>query len=78
MKVLELLPTYLENNDFIGYEDVLLTHDQLKRIISTNNMSWKATLSNIKGIYLQHDSIIIQREYRWMEALGTNKHGYNN
>lgn len=55
MEVLELLPTYLENNDFPGYEDVLLTHDQLKHIITTNNMSWKAALSNVKGIYLQLD-----------------------
>lgn len=43
-----------ENNIpvFTRFEDVILDYNQLKRIIDTNNMDWKAKLESCNGIYL--------------------------
>lgn len=54
--VLELFRKKIDVKDFPGYENVNIDYLTLKKIIKTEEKSWKSPLSNIKGIYLISDT----------------------
>lgn len=43
--------------DFVGFDKVNVDYKTLKYIVSDNISSWKAALSNVKGIYLIVDTL---------------------
>lgn len=43
--------------DFLGFDNVNIDYKTLKYIISDNISSWRAALSNVKGIYLIVDTL---------------------
>ena len=49
-EVYELAPR-TKLGHFPGYQNVSINHEDLARIVSNNEPSWKQALSNIKGIY---------------------------
>ncbi len=53
--VKEILPKPYRVTEFPGYENVVLTFEELREIIISEDISWKTALSNIKGVYLITD-----------------------
>ncbi|MFA5804265.1 MAG: GIY-YIG nuclease family protein [Melioribacteraceae bacterium] len=53
----ELKEKKLTVEEFPGYNDVFLTYDKLKIVITQNISSWKGALANIKGVYLISDTL---------------------
>jgi len=51
----EILPKPYRVTEFPGYENVVLTFEELREIIISEDLSWKTALSNIKGVYLITD-----------------------
>ena len=41
--------------DFPGYKSVLITHSQLKAIVSQEHPSWRAALQSVGGVYVITD-----------------------
>lgn len=54
--VSEIREKKLTIRDFPGYNSVLITHGELKIIISQSISSWHSALSNVKGVYLISDA----------------------
>jgi hypothetical protein len=83
----EILPQSYRVNEFSGYENVVLTYENLKEIIVSEELSWKTALSNVKGVYLITD-LNTGKQYvgsaygedafwsRW-QAYADNGHGNN-
>jgi hypothetical protein len=53
----ELKEKKLTVEEFPGFDNISITYDKLKIIITQEISSWKGALANIKGIYLIADSI---------------------
>ncbi len=82
-----ILPKPYRVTEFPGYENVVLTFEELREIIISEDLSWKTALSNIKGVYLITD-IYNGRQYigsaygdeafwsRW-ESYSITGHGNN-
>ena len=51
----EVLPQPYRVTPFPGYENVVLTFEELGEVILSEDASWKTALSNIKGVYLITD-----------------------
>jgi hypothetical protein len=84
-EVVQILPDAYDNDIFPGYDQVKLTWEELKRVITKE--SWKTALQNQKGVYLITDSsngkMYIGSAYgeqmilgRWMSYVETG-HGGN-
>jgi hypothetical protein len=56
LEVAEVKPSALSIADFPGYNDVIISHRMLKRIIARKEPSWNSALSNVKGVYLIVDT----------------------
>jgi hypothetical protein len=56
LKVNEIKPTRISISEFPGFNNILLSHRQLKIIVAQQELSWKTALSNVKGVYLISDS----------------------
>lgn len=56
LEVSELLPERLTIGDFPGFKSVNLTKANLDIVVRQELTSWRAALSNVKGIYLITDS----------------------
>ncbi|MFJ2982664.1 MULTISPECIES: GIY-YIG nuclease family protein [unclassified Pseudomonas] len=54
--VSELLPKRLTIGDFPGFKSVNLTKEHLDIVVRQNIPTWRAALSNVKGVYLITDS----------------------
>ncbi|MGF6395993.1 GIY-YIG nuclease family protein [Pseudomonas plecoglossicida] len=54
--VSELLPKRLTIGDFPGFKSVNLTEEHLDIVVRQNIPTWRAALSNVKGVYLITDS----------------------
>lgn len=52
--VKEILPTFLDNDLFPGYDKVNISWDTLKRVLDRD--TWKTALENQKGVYLITDT----------------------
>lgn len=55
IEIEEIMPKALSIKEFPGYSDVLIVHDVLDAIIGQDLATWKAALSNTKGVYLITD-----------------------
>jgi len=53
--VKEILADRYHVNAFPGYENVLLSYEELREVILSEDASWKTALSNVKGVYLITD-----------------------
>ena len=85
--IVEMLERRASINDFLGFDEVDIDYDTLRVIIRENIHSWKAALSNVKGIYLIADKLT-GKQYvgsaygdeciwqRW-QAYAANGHGGN-
>lgn len=51
--VSQILPDRFDNDLFPGYDKILVTWDELQRVIEKEN--WKTALQNQKGVYLMTD-----------------------
>jgi hypothetical protein len=51
--VSQILPDTFDNDIFPGYEKVLITWEEMNRVIEKDN--WKTALQNQKGVYLMTD-----------------------
>ena len=56
LKVSEIKPTRISISEFPGFNNIVLSHRQLKIIVAQQELSWKTALSNVKGVYLISDS----------------------
>jgi hypothetical protein len=56
LEVIEIKPARISIGDFPGFNKIKLSYRQLKIVVTQQEPSWKAALSNIKGIYLLADS----------------------
>ncbi len=50
-----ILPTKQSLKDFPGFQSVLLSHSELRRIIREGVQSWRIALQSVGGIYLIYD-----------------------
>ncbi len=57
LEVAEIKSTRISIGDFPGFNKVMLSHSQLRIIVSQQEPSWKSALSNVKGIYLIADKL---------------------
>lgn len=55
LEVLKVLEQRYERNPFRGYDDVCLSHDQLKAIIDTHKQDWFSALESQQAVYLITD-----------------------
>jgi hypothetical protein len=53
--VAQILEDRMSVVDFPGYSSVLLTHDELRYIVTHNLTSWRAALKSVAGVYLISD-----------------------
>jgi hypothetical protein len=51
MFVNEIIPEPYSGAEFPGFENIVISFHELKSIIETQKMDWKAALSGIKGVY---------------------------
>ncbi len=56
LEVAQVLPDVFDDDDFPGYDNVCLSFDKLKRIITAGKSDWKAALGNQKAVYLITDT----------------------
>jgi hypothetical protein len=56
LDVAEIMPRRISIGDFPGYNAVRISDRTLKLIVSHEEPSWKAALSNVKGVYLISDT----------------------
>jgi hypothetical protein len=54
--VAQILEERMTMKDFPGYSSVLLTHDELRYIVTHNLTSWQSALKSVAGIYLVTDT----------------------
>lgn len=52
----EILPKKLAIRDFPGHNNVQISYESLRTIISQNIQTWYGALSNVKGVYLITDN----------------------
>lgn len=57
MPISHILDKRIALTDFLGFDQVNIDYKTLKHIVSDNIMSWKAALSNVKGVYLIVDTL---------------------
>ncbi len=57
MPLSHILDKRVALTDFLGFDQVNIDYKTLQHIISDNILSWKAALSNVKGIYLIMDTL---------------------
>jgi hypothetical protein len=55
LEVFEVRPDPISIEQFSGYNNVTISYDKLKIIVTQNESTWKTALSNVKGIYLISD-----------------------
>lgn len=55
LEVLKILPTFYDDDEFPGYENVCLSYEQLSIILSRRKSSWIAAFENQKAVYLITD-----------------------
>lgn len=51
MFVNEIIPEPYSGAEFPGFENIVISFHELKSIIETQKMDWKAALSGVKGVY---------------------------
>ena len=56
LKVIQILPTLFDGEDFPGYDKVRLSYQQLATIIERNKRDWIAALESQKAVYLITDT----------------------
>ena len=56
MPLSHILDKRVALTDFLGFDSVNIDYKTLKYIVSDNIVSWKAALSNVKGVYLIVDT----------------------
>ena len=58
MKNIEFFQVFPNNasGKFNGYQNVSITHKELREIVSNNELSWKLALSYIKAVYVITDT----------------------
>jgi hypothetical protein len=56
LEVYEVRPNRLSIEQFPGYNNVIVRQGKLKIVVSQQEPTWKAALSNVKGIYLIVDT----------------------
>ena len=56
MQLSHILDKRITLTDFLGFDQVNIDYKTLKHIVSDSIASWKAALSNVKGIYLIVDT----------------------
>jgi hypothetical protein len=54
--VVQILEEPMAMEDFPGYSSVLITHDELRHIVTHNLTSWRSALKSVAGIYLITDT----------------------
>jgi hypothetical protein len=54
--VAQILEERMAMEDFPGYSSVLITHDELRHIVTHNLTSWRSALKSVAGIYLITDT----------------------
>ena len=54
IEVFEVFPN-IASGKFNGYQNVSITHKELREIVSNNELSWKLALSSVKAIYVITD-----------------------
>ena len=57
MPLSHILDKRVAISDFVGFDKVDVDYKTLKYLVSDNISSWKAALSNVKGIYLIVDTL---------------------
>lgn len=55
IEVFEVFPN-IASGKFNGYQNVSITHKELREIVSNNELSWKLALSYIKAVYVITDT----------------------
>ncbi|MFC2423410.1 MAG: GIY-YIG nuclease family protein [Fusobacterium polymorphum] len=55
IEVFEVFPN-IASGKFNGYQNVSITHKELREIVSNNKLSWKLALSYIKAVYVITDT----------------------
>ena len=55
IEIFELFPD-IASEKFNGYQNVSITHKELREIVSNNELSWKLALSYIKAVYVITDT----------------------
>ena len=55
IEVFEVFPN-IASRKFNGYQNVSITHKELREIVSNNELSWKLALSYIKAVYVITDT----------------------
>ena len=56
LEIAEIKPVRISIDEFPGYNRVIVSHRELRIIISQQEPSWKSALSNVKGVYLISDT----------------------
>jgi hypothetical protein len=56
LEIAEIRPIRVSIEEFPGYNDVIVSHRELRMIISQQEPSWRSALSNVKGVYLVSDT----------------------
>lgn len=56
LEIAEITPSRVSVGDFPGYNAVRISHRMLTLIVCHHEPSWKAALSNVKGVYLISDT----------------------
>lgn len=56
LEIAEIKPSRISIGEFPGYHNVVISHCELKLIVSQQEPSWMAALSNVKGVYLIADT----------------------
>jgi hypothetical protein len=56
LEVVEIKSTRISIGDFPGFNNIGLSHRQLKIVVAQQEPSWKSALSNVKGVYLISDT----------------------
>lgn len=54
--VRQILEERMSMEDFPGYSSVLLSHDELRYVVTHNVTSWRSALKSVAGIYLVTDT----------------------
>lgn len=55
IEVFEVFPN-IASGKFNGYQNVSITHKELREIVSNNELSWKLALSYVKAVYVITDT----------------------
>ena len=56
LEIAEIKPGPVSIGAFPGYNDVVVSHRMLGMVVSQQEPTWKAALSNVKGVYLISDT----------------------